>query len=127
MVLRINATTSWLGGLVAAVAPGSLDAILGTGQVGWVRLVGIGLMAFAALTVVTSSLDRDQLVRVVPAISIGDGSWVVGTMIAIALGWFSTSGAIVMGVVALMVGVFGIEQALLLRALSTRRAMVATN
>lgn len=125
IVLGANATTSGLGGLIAAVAPGPLDEVLGTGQEGWVRLVGIGLVAFAALVVVTSRLDREQLVRLVPGISLGDGSWVVGTVIAIGLGWFSTSGAVVMGLVGLMVGVFGVEQALLVRALSSTRTVAA--
>lgn len=126
LVLRTNATTSGLGGLVAAVAPGPVDEILGTGQQGWVQLVGIGLVAFAALVVVTSRLDREQLVRAVPAISLGDGSWVVGTVLATALGWFSTGGAVVMGLVGLMVGVFGIEQALLVRGLSTGHVVPGT-
>jgi hypothetical protein len=125
VVLRTNATTSGLGGFVAAVAPGFVDDILGTGQQGWVRLVGIGLVAFAALVVVTSRLDREQLVRLVPGISLGDGSWVFGTIIAIGLGWFSTSGAVVMGVVGLMVGMFGVEQALLVRSLATGHAAPA--
>jgi hypothetical protein len=125
IVLRTNATTSGLGGFVAAVAPGPVDEILGTGQEGWVRLVGIGLVAFAALVIVTSRFDREQLVRAVPGISLGDGAWVIGTIIAIALDWFSTSGAVVMGVVGLMVGVFGVEQALLVRTLATGHAAPA--
>lgn len=126
IVLRTNATTSGLGGLIAAVAPGPLDEVLGTGQEGWVRLVGVGLVAFAALVVVTSRLDREQLVKAVPGISLGDGSWVVGTIIAIALGWFSTSGVVVMGLVGVMVGVFGFEQALMVRSLSTGQAVPRT-
>ena len=121
-VLRINATTSGLGGLVAAIAPGRLDDILGTGQPGWVRLIGIGLVAFAALVVVASRLDRDELVRATPVISLGDASWVIASIVAIALGWFSASGAVVMGLVGVMVGVFGVEQSLLVRQLSARRS-----
>jgi hypothetical protein len=126
IVLRTNATTSGLGGLVAALAPGPLDEVLGTGQEGWVRLIGIGLVAFAALVVGTSRFDREQLVRAVPGISLGDGSWVVGTIIALALDWFSTSGAVVMGLVGVMVGVFGVEQALLVRSLSAGHAAPVT-
>ena len=125
IVLGTNATTSGLGGFVAAVAPGPVDDVLGTGQEGWVRLVGLGLVAFAVLVAVTSRLDRERLLWAVPGISLGDGSWVIGTVIAIALGWFSTSGAVVMGVIGLMVGVFGVEQALLVRSLTTRDRVVA--
>ena len=119
IVLRSNATTSGLGGIVAAAAPGPIDDILGTGQQGWVRLVGIGLVLFAASVVATSRLDVGQMRRLVPGISAGDGSWVVGSVVAIALGWFSTGGAVVIGLVALMVGAFGVAQALLVQQLST--------
>lgn len=119
IVLRTNAITSGFGGLVAAIAPGPLGDLLGTGQDRWIRLVGIGLVAFAAVVVVASRLDRDALVRVVPAISVGDGSWVVGTLLAFSLGWFSTGGAVVMSLVGVMVGVFGVEQAVLNRRISS--------
>ncbi len=118
-ILRSNATTSALGGIVAAAAPGPVDDLLGTGQLGLVRLVGIGLVLFAALVVATSRLDVGQMRRIVPGISVGDGSWVVGSVVAIALGWFSTGGAVIIGLVALMVGAFGVAQALLVRQLST--------
>jgi hypothetical protein len=117
IVLRTNATTSGLGGAIAAVAPGPVDEILGTGQQGWVRLVGIGLVLFAGVVVATSRLDVGQMRRIVPAISAGDGSWVVGSVLAIALGWFSTGGAVVSALVAVMVGAFGIAQALLVHEL----------
>jgi hypothetical protein len=117
IVLRTNATTSGAGGVIAALAPGPVDDILGTGEQGWVRLIGIGLVLFAAVVVSASRLDADQMRRIVPAISVGDGAWVVGSVLAVALGWFSTGGAVVMGVVALMVGVFGLAQAQLVREL----------
>ena len=118
LVLRTNATTSGLGGLAALVAGGPADELLGTGQIGLVRLVGAGLVLFALGVVVVSRLDREGLTRHVPGISLGDGSWVVGTVVAIALGWFSTGGALIMAAVAVMVGVFGIEQAVLVRRLA---------
>ncbi len=122
MVLRANATTSGFGGLAAAIAPGPIDDVLGTGQEGWVRLIGIGLVAFAALVVATSRFDRAELAKAVPGISLGDGSWVIGTVVAIALGWFSTSGAVAMGLVGVMVGMFGVEQAVLVRSMSRSAA-----
>ena len=126
IVLRTNATTSGLGGFVAAVAPGPLDEVLGTGQQGLVRLVGISLMLFAAVVAVTSQRKEEQMRRIVPAISAGDGSWVVGSVLAIAVGWFSTGGALVIGLVALMVGAFGIAQALLVRRLRDVHVVPAT-
>ena len=118
IVLRSNASTSGLGGIVAALAPGPVAEILGTDDhQGWVRLVGLGLVLFAVLVAATSRLDAGQMCRVVPAISVGDGSWVVGSGLAIALGWFSTDGAVVIAFVAVMVGAFGVAQALLVHQL----------
>ena len=117
LLLRTNATTSGIGGVIAAAAPGPLDDLLGTGQPGWVRLVGIGLVLFAAVVIATARLDVGRMRNVVPAISAGDISWVVGSVAAIALGWFSTGGAVIIGVVALMVGTFGAMQLVLLRRL----------
>jgi hypothetical protein len=119
LVLRTNATTSGLGGLAALTAGGPVDDLLGTGQVGLVRLVGAGLALFAIGVAIVSRFDRRGLLRHVPGISVGDASWVAGTIVAITLGWFSTGGAITMAVIAVMVGVFGIEQALLVRRLAT--------
>ena len=121
MVLRINGATSGLGGAIAAIAPVRLDDVLGTGEQGWVRLIGVGLVAFAALTFATARSHDAQLVRVVPAISLGDAAWVIGTILAIALGWFSSAGATVMGLVGVMVGTFAVEQVRLLRSLSESR------
>jgi hypothetical protein len=122
LVLRTNATTSGLGGLSALVAGGPVDDLLGTGQVGLVRLVGAGLVLFALGVLVVSRLDRGGLIRHVPGISLGDATWVVGSVVAIGLGWFSTGGAVIMAAVAVMVGVFGIEQAVLVRRLGAGAA-----
>gem|GEM_PF-6090980 len=53
----------------------------------------------------------------VPAISAGDISWVVASIAAIALGWFSMGGAIVIGVVGLMVAAFGAAQLVMVKHL----------
>jgi len=115
IVLRTNAITSGLGGIIAAAAPRPLDDVLGTGQEGWVRIIGIGLVLFAGAVVAVSRLGEVEMRRIVPMISAGDGSWVVGSAVAIALGWFSTGGAVVIGLVALMVGCFALEQMRLVR------------
>ena len=118
LVLRSNALTSGLGGLVAVAAPGWLDELLGTGHPGWVRLVGAGLAAVAGVVALVGRASRPVLVRVAPLISVADASWVVGTILTIAAGWYSNSGAIVMASVAAMVTGFSIAQATLSRRLA---------
>lgn len=117
LVLNANATTSGLGGLAAVVLGGPVDELLGTGSVGWVRLVGAGLVMFAAFVAWTARAPRARLIRDTPSISAGDAAWVLGTVVTAALGWYSTTGVVAMGLVAAMVATFGIMQALLVRRL----------
>lgn len=111
LVLRSNALTSGLGGLVAVAAPRWLDELLGTGHPGWVRLVGAGLVAFAGVVVWVSRASSPVLVRLAPLISVADAFWVVGTILTIAAGWYSSAGAVLMASVAAMVTGFSIAQA----------------
>ena len=116
-VLLTNATTSGLGGLAAVVAGGPVADLLGVDRVGWVRVTGAGLVAFAAFVTWIARSPRTLLAKEAPVISVGDVTWVAGTVVTIALGWYSRAGAIVMGVVGAMVGAFAATQAVLARRL----------
>jgi hypothetical protein len=118
LVLRSNALTSGLGGLVAVATPGRLDELLGTGRPGWVRLVGAGLVAFAGVVALVSRASSPVLVRAAPLISVADASWVVGTILTIVASWYSTAGAVLMASVAAMVTGFSIAQAVLAKRLA---------
>lgn len=115
-VLRINAGFSALSGVAAVVAARSVGDLLGVGDSSPVdetlviRLVGAGLLVFAALVAALSTADPDRLVRDVVIVSAADVGWVVATIVAVALGWFSTTGVVVMGLVALVVAAFALEQ-----------------
>ena len=117
LVLAANATSSGLGGLAALLVGGPVADLLGTDQVVWVRLVGAGLVVFAAFVAWTARAPRASLVRETPAISAGDAGWVLGTIVTVGLGWYSAPGAVVMGLVGAMVGTFGTLQAVLVRRL----------
>lgn len=119
VVLTMNATTSGLGGLAAVIAAGTVDSMLGTDDTSWVRIVGAGLMLFAGLVLMTARSTTRRLVAGAPAISVGDVSWVVGTIVTIVLGWYSTVGTIVMAVVGVAVGSFGVAQAVLARRIGS--------
>lgn len=119
-VLRINALTSFGGGAAAAIAPGTVDRLLDTGQNLWVRLVGLGLVAFAAAVVFVSRAPTEELLAGARTISVADASWVVGSIVTIVAGWYSTVGAAVVGLVAVMVGAFGTAQFVLSRDAGTR-------
>jgi len=117
LVLTANATTSGLGGLAALLLGEPTAALLGTDEVLWVRLLGAGLVAFAAFVARTARAPRPRLIRDVPSISAGDAAWVFGTIVTVTLGWYSTSGVVVMGLVGTMVATFGTMQAILVRRL----------
>ena len=96
-VLTANATTSGLAGLTALVTGERVDNWLDTAHAGWVRIIGAGLVAFA-LAVIALSRSREQdLRRWVPAVSFADGGWVAASIATIIAGWYSSSGAAIIG------------------------------
>jgi hypothetical protein len=114
-VLTANATTSGLAGLTALVAGERVDKWLGTAHTGWVRLIGAGLVAFALAVIALSRSNEQDLRRWVPAVSVADGSWVAASVATIIAGWYSSSGAAIIGIIAAIVGTFAITQMRLLR------------
>jgi hypothetical protein len=108
--LRLNATTSLLGGVVAVAMPGPLDGVLGTGHSGWVRLVGAGLVVFAAELFLLAGARLGRLLRWTPAVIAADLAWVAGTATTIGIRWYRDEGVVVITAVAVMVGVFAVAQ-----------------
>jgi hypothetical protein len=114
--LRLNATTSLAGGIVAAVASGPLDRVLNTGHPGLVRLAGLGLVVFAVDHVALAGARTSRLLRWTPAVVAADTAWVVASAATIAAGWYGGAGAVVVTVVAAMVAGFAVRQAATWRA-----------
>ena len=105
-VFRANVLTSAVSGIVMAIAPGTVDELLGTGHSGWVRLVGLALLPFAAFVAWLSTADLRQLQLHTPGIVAGDVAWVVASVATIAFGWYSSGGNVAVGAMALAVDVF---------------------
>lgn len=116
-VLAVNATTSGLAGLTALTASGRVDRWLDTGHPAWVRVVGAGLVVFAVAVVALARSDEQHLRPRAPAVSVADGAWVVASVATITAGWYSTSGAVLVGIIAAVVGTFAIAQMRLSRTL----------
>jgi hypothetical protein len=114
-VLTANATTSGLAGLTALVAGERVDEWLETAHSGWVRLIGAGLVAFALAVIALSRSNEQDLRRWVPAVSLADIVWVAASVASIIAGWYSSSGAALIGIIAVIVGTFAITQMRLLR------------
>jgi hypothetical protein len=114
-VLGANAATSALAGSVAVVAPSWLDDVLGTGHPGWVSAVGLGLLVIAIDVLLVARSDRARLIAGTRLVVAADVAWVAATIITIALGWYSSGGAVVMGIAAIGVADFAIAQHMLRR------------
>lgn len=109
-VLRLNAGFSLATGLAGLVAGGPVADLLGVDQVWLVRLVGGGLVGFAAAVVAVASAGRPVLHRWSGAISAADFGWVVATVAVLTAGWLSTAGAVVMALIGLLVLDLGVGQ-----------------
>jgi hypothetical protein len=118
-VLTANATTSGLAGLTAVLAGERVDDWLDTANSGWVRVVGAGLVAFALAVIALSRSTVHRLRRWVPAVSLADGGWVAASIATIIAGWYSGTGAAIIGIIAVIVGTFAITQMRLLRTPSS--------
>jgi hypothetical protein len=116
--LRLNATTSLLGGLAAIAAAGPIDRLLGTGEPGWVRVTGVGLLLFAGGVAATSGATVDRLARRTPLISAADATWVAASAGTIAAGWYSARGTAIVAAGAVGVAAFCAGQLVLVRRLT---------
>lgn len=110
LVLRANAASSTISGLAMAVAPETIDRLLGTDHPGWVRLVGVALLPFAAFVAWLSTADVRHLRMHTPGIVVGDVGWVVASIATVLLGWYSGAGIAAVLVMALVVDVLAILQ-----------------
>ncbi len=118
-VLRINAVFSTVTGAISLAAGGPVAEFLGVDQVWLIRLIGAGLLGFAALVLMVARSSEEQLDPGSRVVSFNDFGWVLATIVVLALGWLTTAGAVVMGLIGLVVLELGIAQLL------ARRKMLA--
>lgn len=102
-VLTLNGATSILGGAAALVAGGPVAHLLGTGHVDRVRIAGAGLLMFGLAVLALARRPAAVRARLAPAVSVVDLAWVGTTVVAVAGGWFSGRGDVVMSAVGLVV------------------------
>jgi hypothetical protein len=109
-VLRLNALNSLVFGALLTAIPHRIDELLDTGHPGWVRLVGLGLLPFAALCAWLSTASLHQLRRMTPQIVAGDMAWVVASVVTVLLGWYSGGGVVAVLAMAAVVDAFALLQ-----------------
>ena len=109
-VLRLNAATSLGGGLVAAIASPWVSDTLGIDHVLITRLLGVGLVLFAADVAFLSTRGREALARGARLVSAADIAWVLASLVVVATGILTTVGVAVTLLVALGVADFAATQ-----------------
>ncbi|WP_395154625.1 hypothetical protein [Ilumatobacter sp.] len=109
-VLRINAANSIVFGALMAAMPETVDDVLGTARPGWIRLVGLGLVGFAAFVGWLSTASPKVLKKLVPQVVLGDVGWVVGSVVTVLLGWYSGAGNVTVLAMAVAVDAFAALQ-----------------
>lgn len=109
-VLRINAGVSLVTGGLLAVAPHRIDELLDTGHPGWVRIVGLGLLPFAAFYGWVAAGSVATMRRATPWIIAGDLAWVVASVATALAGWYSGGGIVAVLAMAAVVDSFALLQ-----------------
>ena len=120
LVLRLNALSSLASGLVAAIAATWVSETLGIDHVAITRVVGVGLVAFAANVVYISTRGDARVLAEARLVSAADAAWVIATIVVLASGILTTAGIVIAAVVGVMVADFGALQ-LWLRARALAR------
>ena len=115
-VLQFNAAFSVISGVTLVVAAAPLSRLFGVGQPAILIGVGLALLAFAVGLFQNSRRESVKQNEVVQAIAM-DAVWVAGSIILIGLGLLNTAGNWATGIVADIVLLFAILQAIGLRRL----------
>ncbi|MEQ8841727.1 MAG: hypothetical protein RIB98_12170 [Acidimicrobiales bacterium] len=110
LVLRANATFSFVCGAVALVTGSWLSRELDIDHVTVTRLLGGGLILFAVAVLVISRLDAPLLRTESLVVSIADITWVLGSVAILLTGLLNETGNIVLALVGLVVADFGAMQ-----------------
>ncbi len=109
-VLRLNVGFSAVTGSLALVLGGRIADLLGLEPAWIVPALGAALLGFAGVVFWVAGARTSTLLDWSRVISVADFGWVVATAAVIAAGWLSTTGAIVMGLIGLVVFELGLAQ-----------------
>lgn len=108
--LRANAAFSGFSGILIAIYSDTMPELLGAGHSLLYLLLGVGLATYAVYLVFLarrSPLPRREAVGVVW----GDGAWVAGSAMLVAIDVLSRPGTVLVTATAIVVAAFAIWQA----------------
>lgn len=110
VALRANATFSIISGATTLVAGSWVSRELGIDHLVLTRMLGAGLLGFAAAAVAIARADASRLLRHSLLVSLADGAWVLATILVVTTGALTPTGNIVAAFIAVAVADFGTAQ-----------------
>ena len=119
--LLADGVVSGLSGLMLVVLSGPIAALLGVRSPGTVAVVGVALLVYAAALLSNARREMPQRGEAAIAVAL-NVAWVVVSLAVIAAGWLSVAGNWVVGLVADVVLIFAILQAVGLRRMASEAA-----
>ncbi len=124
--LKSNAIFTAGSAALLIIAAGPIGDLLGTDRTGLIRVVGILLGVFAVDVALLGRARADRLVPGALAVAVADVAWVVGSVVTIALGWYSSAGTVaVLGAAAVVAGFAFLELRFWRRASRARSTVEA--
>lgn len=126
LALRANATFSTVTGVIGIAAAGWVSERSGIEPTWIIRLVGVGLLVFAADLIRQSRLPEAKLPFALLQTSIADLGWIVATPVVIAVVDLTRAGTIGAIAIAAVVLDLALAQLWLRSKLAAPQPMVAT-
>lgn len=110
-VLWANALFSTISGMSLTMIPSKISSYLGIENTIWLAIIGFGLLVFAIYTIAVSLFKKDSA-EWNYSVSIQDFIWVLASGYVMIQNpfMFSSTGLMIVGIVALVVLVFGVLQ-----------------
>ncbi|MCZ2824727.1 hypothetical protein O2V60_10010 [Modestobacter sp. VKM Ac-2981] len=95
-------------GLVTGIAAGPVAGLLGTGSTGVVRAVGLALVGYAVVLLVSSRTRRTR--QALRAAALGNLGWEVASLAVATLADLSTAGRLLVAAQGLAIGALALVQ-----------------
>ena len=119
--LLADGVVSGLSGVMLVALSGPIAALLGVRSPGTVAVVGVALLVYAVALLCNARREMPQRGEAAIAVALNI-AWVVASLAVIAAGWLSAAGNWAVGLVADVVLIFAILQAVGLRRMGSEAA-----
>jgi hypothetical protein len=119
--LLADGVVSGLSGVMLVALSGPIAALLGVRSPGTVAVMGVALLVYAAALLCNARREMPRRGEAAIAVAL-NVAWVVASLAVVAAGWLSAAGNWAVGLVADVVLIFAILQAVGLRRMASEPA-----